>query len=103
MILLDLSLPDAHGMEAVRKIRQMAPSTPIVVMSGLADTKVAIEAVHEGAEDYLVKGMVESQLLVRAIDYAIERSKNREALRTSEAHYRALFESNPLPMWLYDR
>lgn len=102
VILLDLSLPDAHGVEVVRKVRQMAPSTPIVVMSGLADTKVAIEAVHEGAEDYLVKGMVESQLLVRAIDYAIERSKNREALRTSEAHYRALFEANPLPMWLYD-
>ena len=102
VVLLDLSLPDAQGMEAVRRIREIAPAVPIVVMSGLTDEKVAIEAVQEGAQDYLVKGTVERQLLVRAIDYAIERSRSREALRASEAHYRELFESNPLPMWLYD-
>ena len=102
VVLLDLSLPDAHGMEALREIRVAAPITPIVIMSGLADKNVALEAVKEGAQDYLVKGMVEGPLLVRAIDYAIERSRIKEAMRASEAHYRALFEANPLPMWLYD-
>jgi two-component system sensor histidine kinase/response regulator len=102
VVLLDLSLPDANGMEALQGIREATPQTPIVIMSGLADKNVALQAVKEGAEDYLVKGMVEGPLLVRAIDYAIERSKNREAIRASEAHYRELFEANPFPMWLYD-
>ena len=102
VVLLDLSLPDAQGMEALRGIQEAAPETPIVIMSGLADKNVALQAVKEGAEDYLVKGIVEGPLLVRAMDYAIERSRNREAVRASEVHYRQLFESNPLPMWLYD-
>ena len=102
IVLLDLSLPDASGMEALHGIQEAALGTPIVIMSGLADKKVALQAVKEGAEDYLVKGTVEGPLLVRAIDYAIERSRHREAMRARETHYRQLFESNPLPMWLYD-
>lgn len=102
VILLDLSLPDASGLEALYQLRAAAPHLPIVVMSGLANEDVAVQAVQQGAQDYLVKGMVESPLLARAIRYALERKKAEETLRESETRYRELFESNPQPMWVYD-
>ena len=81
IILLDLSLPDRHGLDTVIQIRNASPTVPIVVMSGLGDEELAIKAVQEGAQDYLVKGEVESNLLVRSIRYAIERKQSEEALR----------------------
>ena len=73
IVLLDLSLPDSHGLDTVIRIREAAPAVPIVVLSGLSDEKVAVEAMRSGAEDYLVKGQIDSEMLVRSINYAIER------------------------------
>ncbi len=81
IILLDLSLPDAHGIDTVIRTRTVLPGVPIVVMSGLGDEETAIKAVHEGAQDYLVKGQVDSNLLVRSVLYSIERKQAEEALR----------------------
>lgn len=81
IILLDLSLPDAHGIDTVIRTRTVLPGIPIVVMSGLGDEETAIKAVHEGAQDYLVKGQVDSSLLVRSVLYSIERKRAEEALR----------------------
>lgn len=81
IILLDLSLPDAHGIDTVIRTRTVLPGVPIVVMSGLGDEETAIKAVHEGAQDYLVKGQVDSSLLVRSVLYSIERKQAEEALR----------------------
>jgi diguanylate cyclase (GGDEF)-like protein len=74
-VLLDLSLPDAHGLEAPTEIHAMAPEVPVVILSGLEDEPAALRAVHEGAQDYLVKGHTDAQHLGRSILYAIERKR----------------------------
>jgi|SRR5919199_4357293 signal transduction histidine kinase len=84
VVLLDLSLPDSHGLATISQVCTQAPTVPIVILSGLEDESVAIDALHKGAQDYLVKGQVESDLLVRAIRYAIERTKIRLLLNQKE-------------------
>jgi DNA-binding NarL/FixJ family response regulator len=75
VILLDLSLPDAQGLDTFVKAHAQVPGVPIVVLTGLDDGALAIEAVQKGAQDYLVKGQVEGNLLVRVLRYAIERHR----------------------------
>jgi diguanylate cyclase (GGDEF)-like protein len=72
-ILLDLSLPDAQGIGTLQRVRDAHPSVPIVVLTGTDDEAQAVQAVQEGAQDYLIKGQVDGHLLGRAIRYAIER------------------------------
>jgi sigma-B regulation protein RsbU (phosphoserine phosphatase) len=83
LVLSDLSLPDSHGLETFAQLYARAPHVPIIVLSGLNDTSLAVQAVHQGAQDYLIKGQVAGQLLVRAMHYAIERKRMTEQL----AHY----------------
>ncbi|GLI33620.1 PAS domain S-box protein [Desulforhabdus amnigena] len=80
-ILLDLSLPDSHGFETFLKVHDRTPEIPIIILTGFDDETLAIKAVKEGAQDYLVKGHVSSHLLARATRYAIERKRTEEALR----------------------
>ena len=75
VILLDLSLPDSQGQETLAKAYGQAHDTPIVVLTGHSDETMAIQTVHEGAQDYLVKGQVDGHTLVRSIRYAIERHR----------------------------
>ena len=72
-VLLDLALADARGLEALMRIRTIAPGVPVVVLTGIDDEAVAVEAVQEGAQDYLVKGRSDGSLIARSIRYAIER------------------------------
>jgi signal transduction histidine kinase len=89
LVLLDLSLPDSHGLETLEKIQAQAPDVPIVVLTGLDDETIANQAVQRGAQDYLVKGrLVDSYLLSRAVRYAVERKQAERALRESEARLR---------------
>ncbi len=81
VVLLDLGLPDSRGLETFRQLHHVAPRKPIIVLSGLDDEQVAIDTVHAGAQDYLVKGRVASDLLVRAMRYAIQRKQIEEELR----------------------
>lgn len=81
VILLDLSLPDSLGLDTLLEVRSMAPEIPIVVLTGFDDKKLAIDAVKAGAQDYLVKGKIAGDLLVRSIRYAIERYRFQAALR----------------------
>ena len=83
-VLLDLNLPDANGIDALQHIRRLAPDTPIVVLTGLNDEHFGISAVASGAQDYLVKGRVEPEMLRRAVLYAIERK--RAELTAVELH-----------------
>lgn len=88
--LLDLSLPDAHGLETVTRALSAAPGVPIVVLTGLDDETVAIQAVQAGAQDYLVKGQVEPGTLARALRYAMERKRlEAERARLLEAEHEA--------------
>ena len=88
-VLLDLGLPDADGLEAVKRVRMTAPGVAIVVLSGQEDETLALLAVREGAQDYLVKGRVDHNHIVRAISYAIER-KQQEAVLVHQALYDGL-------------
>ena len=85
-ILLDLSLPDASGLEGLKAVRARAPDVPIVVLSGEEDEGVAVQAMHEGAQDYLVKRYTDGHLLGRAIRYAIERKQAELELAHQATH-----------------
>ena len=75
IILLDLGLPDAEGLEAIRRARAAAPRIPLVVLTGLDDESLAAQALQKGAQDYLIKGQIETRGLLRALRYAIERKR----------------------------
>jgi signal transduction histidine kinase/DNA-binding response OmpR family regulator len=81
VVLLDLGLPDSQGVNTSRKLSAETPLVPIVVLTGLDDEQLAMEAVQAGAQDYLVKGQVSGNDLVRALRYAIERKRLERALR----------------------
>jgi diguanylate cyclase (GGDEF)-like protein/PAS domain S-box-containing protein len=80
IILLDLGLPDAQGLEAVRRAHAAAPGVPLVVLTGLDDDSLAGRALQEGAQDYLIKGQIETRGLLRALRYAVERKIIEDAL-----------------------
>ncbi|MFS0516655.1 ATP-binding protein [Nostoc sp. UIC 10607] len=82
VILLDLTLPDSQGLSSLPPLISQAPSIPIVVLTNTNDEELAIEAVRQGAQDYLVKRQVNVDVLVRSLRYAIERKQVLESLRT---------------------
>ena len=102
VVLLDLSLPDSRGLVTFASMYAQAPGVPIIVLSGIDDEALAVEAVRQGAQDYLVKGRAEGDTLVRSIRYAIERKRVEEALRESEARYKTLFDSAGDAIFIYD-
>jgi len=79
-VLLDLSLPDAFGLPTVREVLATNPTIAVVVLSGVNDQSLALHAVRQGAQDYLVKGQGHPELLARAVRYAIERKRSEEHL-----------------------
>jgi sigma-B regulation protein RsbU (phosphoserine phosphatase) len=94
VVLLDLTLPDSVGLDTFKAVKAEAREVPIIVLSGLDDETIAVNAVHAGAEDYLVKGRVDSQLITRAIIYAIERTEARKAILRAEEKFRSIFENS---------
>lgn len=93
VVLLDLSLSECKGLDSFAKARSQSPHVPIIVLSSLDDENIAVRAVHEGAQDYLVKGQIDSHLLVRSVRYAIERHHAEVALLSTEEKYRSIFEN----------
>jgi PAS domain S-box-containing protein len=92
-VLLDLSLPDSSGLETFEKFQLLAPNLPLIILTGQDDDTLADHLVRAGAQDYLVKGQINGQLLLRSIRYALERKQIESALRESEEKYRLLHES----------
>jgi len=84
VVLLDLNLPDSHGSETFRRVMEHSPSVPVVVLSGQDDEALAMKAVHQGVQDYLVKGNISSKHLERAIRYAVERQALLRALEITQ-------------------
>jgi CheY-like chemotaxis protein len=80
IIMLDLGLPDAQGLEAVRRAHAAAHSVPLVVLTGLDDESLATQALQEGAQDYLIKGQIETRGLRRALRHSVERKIMDDAL-----------------------
>ncbi|MBE0431493.1 MAG: response regulator [Dehalococcoidia bacterium] len=81
VILLDLGLPDSQGLETLKKVYAQASELPIVVLTGLNDEMIGVQAVNEGAQDYLIKGQVDTHLLCRAVRYALERKQAEQRER----------------------
>jgi len=89
VILLDLSLPDSSGLETLTSMLEHAPDVPIILLTGLSDESTGVDALKQGAQDYLIKGEVDSNLIVRSIRYAIERKRllvEMEKARQFEQH-----------------
>jgi PAS domain S-box-containing protein len=103
VILLDLSLPDSQGLETFISLHRQAPAIPIIVLTGLDDENLALRAMQEGAQDYLVKGQVSGDLLVRCMRYAIERQRIEEALRQSEERFRVALKNSPIVVFNQDK
>jgi diguanylate cyclase (GGDEF)-like protein/PAS domain S-box-containing protein len=93
IVLLDLGLPDAQGLEAVRRTRAAAPHVPLVVLSGLDDESMSVQAMQEGAQDYLIKGQIEPRELLRALRYAIERKNIEERLFAEQERAQVTLDS----------
>src|SRR6202165_1645819 len=80
IIVLDLGLPDAHGLEAIRRAHAAAPRIPLVVLTALDDESLAAQALQEGAQEHLIKGQIDTRGLLRALRYAGERKTMEDAL-----------------------
>lgn len=102
LILLDLSLPDSFGMNSFLKLKERFSHIPVIILTGLSDSDMALEALKQGTQDYLVKGEFNVAFLVKSIQYSIERKKAEEKVRISEEKYRQIFYKNPFPMWITD-
>lgn len=103
VILLDLTLPDGGGLDTFTAIHARAGLIPIIILTGLQDTSVALESLKIGAQDFLLKDGCTPALLQKSIQYGIERSKIFEHLKKSEEQYKYLFHSNPLPMMAFEK
>ena len=86
IVLLDMGLPDGHGLDTLRRARAVAPGVAMVVLTGLEDEVLAAEAIKEGAQDYLIKGQIENRALPRALRHAIERQRMHEEADRMRAH-----------------
>ncbi len=99
LILLDLTLPDCSGIETFKRARAHPSRFPIIILSGLDDEELAIYTMHAGAQDYLVKGQIDSHLLLRAMRYAVERHRTDEAFARERNLLRNLLDN--LPDYIY--
>ncbi|MBN1483832.1 MAG: response regulator, partial [Chloroflexia bacterium] len=81
LVLLDLGLPDSSGLDTFYAVQEQAPHLPIVVLTGLDDERLARQAIRSGAQDYLLKGRVDGELLLRSLCYALERKRAEQSLR----------------------
>ncbi|MBI3318813.1 MAG: PAS domain-containing protein [Candidatus Omnitrophica bacterium] len=102
-VLLDMSLPDAGGLEAYQKIQAQAPGLAVVLLTEAArEEEEALQMIQMGAQDYLVKGQFDGELLGRALRYAIERKRVEKTLRASEELFRAFMDNSPAVAFMKD-
>ncbi|AJY39176.1 PAS domain-containing protein [Burkholderia humptydooensis] len=99
VVLLDLGLPDAHGLDTFRRFHRQVPDVPVLVLTGLDDLSVGLQAIQEGAQDYLLKKRVETPLLSRAIRYAMERHRVAAALSASEERFQLAVSGASAGLW----
>jgi PAS domain S-box-containing protein len=103
LVLLDLGLPDASGLQALRALRAVADLTPIIVLTGSDDYKQGLVAVREGAQDYLEKRRVNAGMLSRIVSYSVERSSFHRDLVRATRRYQDLFNNVPVALFTAER
>src|SRR6202140_4486959 len=97
IVLLDMGLPDGHGLDTLRRAHAAAPAVPRFVLTGLDDEALAAQAMKEGAQDYLIKGQIENRALPRALRHAIERHRMQtetDLIRTHQMQFKDEFLSH---------
>ena len=94
LILLDLSLPDSHGLESLIRIREKVPDIPIIILTGLESEEIGIQAMRAGGQDYINKGKITDSGLERCIRYTVERRRVETDFRESEARFEKLVDQN---------
>src|SRR5688572_25326290 len=99
LVLLDLGLPDAQGLQALRALRAVADLTPIIVLTGSDDYKQGLIAVREGAQDYLEKRRVNAGMLSRIVSYSVERNSFHRDLVRATRRYQDLFNNVPVALF----
>ncbi len=102
LVLLDLGLPDSQGFETFVSMHAAVPRLPIIVLTGWDDEQLATDTVHQGAQDYIVKGKTDAASLARAIRYAIERCRAQQALAEEHDLLRSVMDSIPDQVYLKD-
>ena len=90
LVILDLMLPDCKGMETYESLRLQSPEIPVIILTGTSDREMALSAMQNGAEDYLIKGEIDGLILERAILYALERSHNKSEVKIREENFRQI-------------
>ena len=100
LVLLDLSLPDSQGLNSFLELGPYSKKIPVIILTGLSDSEMAVEALKQNAQDFLVKGEFDVNLLKKSVEYSIERKKVEEKTQASEEKYRQMFYKNPFPMWI---
>lgn len=102
LILLDLSLPDSSGINTFKSMRGAAPNVPVIILSGMTDMKIALDAINLGAQDYLIKGDFDEKLLAKTILYSIERIRNLNELQESNTRYNLISMATNDMVWDWD-
>ena len=102
VVLLDLTLPDSFGIHSFIYLKPVVQRIPVIILTGMSDTNVALEAIKEGAQDYLVKGELTEGLLAKAIQYSMERKRNLENLRESNERFNTVVKATNDAIWDWD-
>ena len=102
IIFLDLSLPDVSGLETFETIQARVHNIPIVILTGLNDTRLALDAINKGAQDFLIKGDLDANVLTKTILYSIERKRILESLRLSSERYDLASKATNDMIWDWD-
>jgi PAS domain S-box-containing protein len=102
VVLLDLTLPDSFGLHTFIYLKPVVQRIPVIILTGLSDTNVALEAIKEGAQDYLVKGELTEGLLAKAIQYSLERKRTLEHLRVSNERFNTVVKATNDAIWDWD-
>ena len=102
VVLLDLTLPDSFGIHSFTYLKPVVQKIPVIILTGMSDTNIALEAIKEGAQDYLVKGELTEGLLTKAIQYSIERKRTLENLRLSNERFNTVVKATNDAIWDWD-
>jgi PAS domain S-box-containing protein len=102
LVLLDLTLPDSFGIHSFIHLKPVVQKIPVIILTGMSDTSVALEAIKEGAQDYLVKSELTEGLLVKAIQYGLERMRTLEHLRESNERFNTVVKATNDAIWDWD-
>jgi two-component system, NarL family, sensor histidine kinase UhpB len=102
LIFLDINLPDSNGLETFLSVNGTFPYVPIIVLSGQADTEVALQAIQAGAQDYLLKGDFDEKFLLKTVQYCIERKRNQIKLQESSKRYEIVSKATNDPVFDWD-